>query len=296
MNPSENTLSQLQAVILEIYKEVKKIIDRHQLRSFAIGGTCIGAVRHKGFIPWDDDLDIAMPEPDYHRFYELAQKELPDWLEVFERRDRPHDYTDAMRVHDKRTTFIQRHEENYPDEYKGIFIDIMPLCGVPDEPKEQRRYCREFCRCFRMNEKRKCPIGFLQSPKSKLLWLAALPLKLVLPRDYWMKRLDRLKAKYPYDEMKMTGDTWVAHIDGVLFSKDVYESAAELPFEDDTVPCPIKYDEYLTKVFGDYMTLPPENERGSAQNAGIVLIDAKKPYSFYQKQYREHGKLKKETL
>lgn len=288
-------LRPLQSILLDIFKEVRTVIERHNLRYFAIGGTCIGAVRHRGFIPWDDDMDIAMPEPDYHRFIEYARRELPDYLEVFERREHAHEPVDAARVHNKNTTFIQRHEANYPEEYKGVFIDILPLCGVPENPKEQRSYCKKFCRYFRMNEKRRCAFTYLDRLPSKALWLAALPFRL-LPRDFWFRRLDRLKARYPYDEMTMTGDTWVAHIDNILFSKDIYENSVELPFEDTFMRCSAQYDVYLTRIFGDYMTLPPENERGAEQNASIVLIDTKKPYACYQQMYRQMGIVKKETI
>lgn len=289
------SLSELQSVLLDIYKEVRKILERHHLRYFAIGGTCIGAVRHHGFIPWDDDMDLALPEPDYHRFIDYARKELPAYLEVFERREHAHDPIDAARVHNKNTTFIQKHELRYPEEYKGVFIDILPLCGVPESSDEQRAYCKKFCRYFRLNEKRRCDFTYLDRLPSKVLWLAALPFRL-LPRDFWFRRLDKLKAQYPYDKMNLTGDTWVAHIDNILFSKSIYEKAVTFPFEDTEMACSAEYDAYLTRIFGDYMTLPPEKDRGATQNASIVLIDVNRPYTYYQQMYRQEGRLKKEPV
>jgi len=287
-------LHSMQQIIPNIFKEVKVIFDKYDLRYFAIGGTCIGAVRHHGFIPWDDDMDIAMPEPDYRRFIEIARRELPDYLGVFERREHDHDPINAARVHDKRTTFIQTHEVKYPGEYKGVFIDILPLCGVPDGEKEQRDYCKKFCRYFRMNEKRRCSFFYLDRLPSRVLWLAALPFRL-LPRDFWFRRLDKLTAKYPYDKMKLTGDTWVAHIDNILFDKKIYARYIELPFEDTVMRCSAEYDAYLKRIFGDYMTLPPEDKRGDAQNATIVLIDTEKPYTYYQKLAAESGGLPQDS-
>ena len=287
-------LSSLQKTILEIYKEIKIIFDKYNLRYFAIGGTCIGAVRHHGFIPWDDDMDLAMPDPDYHRFLEIARRELPEHLGVFERREHPHDPINAACVHDKRTTFIQKHEAKYPEEFKGVFIDILPLFGVPDDENEKRVYCKKFCRYFRLNEKRRCSFTYLDRLPSKALWLAALPLRL-LPRDYWFRRLDKLTASYPYDKMKLTGDTWVAHINNILFDKKIYEDYVELPFEDTVMRCSADYDTYLTAIFGDYMTIPPKDKQGAEQNASIVLLDTEKPYSYYQKMAAETGGVRQEA-
>ncbi|MBR1604027.1 MAG: LicD family protein [Synergistaceae bacterium] len=78
-NTSE-TVRKIQLAELDIFKAFKAICDRHNLRYFAIGGTCIGAIRHKGFVPWDDDMDVAMPYEDYKKFFEIAKTELPEHL------------------------------------------------------------------------------------------------------------------------------------------------------------------------------------------------------------------------
>ena len=286
----------VQAVLLSIFKEIKKICDRHGLRYFAIGGTLIGAVRHRGFIPWDDDLDLAMPEEDYRRFIIAAKEELPSNLRVFERREHAHDCIDAARVHDVNTTFIQGHDVRHPEEYKGVFVDILPLYGVPEDRDEQRKYCKKFCRYYRFNDKRRSDFSHMAGLKPRLMWIAASPLRLILPRDFWYKRLDRLKARYPYEKMTMTGDTWVAHIDNILFPKSVYETSVSLPFEDTEMNCSAHYDEYLTRIFGDYMTPPPEDKRGEEHASTAVVIDAERPYSYYQQMFLEKGTIKKEFV
>ena len=157
MTEEKHTLTPLQGIILNIYKEVKQILDRHGLRYFAIGGTCIGAVRHGGFIPWDDDLDIALPDVDFKRFLEIAEQELPSNLKLMRSSDRP-----PLRRRLKRRCLTatpplsRASKRRYPDEFKGVFIDIFPLGGTPEDEKQRDKFCKKLVMYKRFNEKRRC--------------------------------------------------------------------------------------------------------------------------------------------
>ena len=144
-------MTDLQKRILDIFREVRDILDRNGITYFAIGGTCIGAVRHGGFIPWDDDLDIAVPIEQFGRMLDLLKAELPPHLELYTGAERKHYRYIFVKVTDNRTTFIEKTEIGYPDAYKGVFIDIMPISGVlPD-----KRFYSRIKRYFSMNVRRR---------------------------------------------------------------------------------------------------------------------------------------------
>jgi lipopolysaccharide cholinephosphotransferase len=122
-------MTELQEVILEIFKVVADICERHQIPYFAIGGTCLGAVRHHGFIPWDDDLDIGLLREDYLRLLPLLRKELPEQCMVHDKEcDKDYPYLYA-KVRDKYSGI----EEDYifKTQHTGCFIDIFPLERSP---------------------------------------------------------------------------------------------------------------------------------------------------------------------
>lgn len=290
-----HVLSPLQKRILEIFKEVKIILDRHHLRYYALGGTCIGAVRHQGFIPWDDDLDIMMPDKDFYRFVEYARKELPPHLELILSYERPYCASLEAKVHDKRTTFIEDVEMRHPEVYKGIFIDIFRLSGAPEDERERTHFCKKFRIYKRLNEKRRLSIDLLPRLRSKMLWIAMLPFRL-LPYRFWSDKIRRLTDRCPFDGHTYIARTWDIDIERLLVKREeVFGGAVELPFEDTTIACPGNYDKYLTDVFGDYMTLPPIEERQGPHTA-TSLIDVDKPYAYYQEQFRQHGAIKKDKV
>ena len=112
-------MTETQKVILSIFKEISGICARHNIPYFAIGGTCIGAVRHQGFIPWDDDLDIAVPIEHFDFLLDCLRKEIPSDLYVIDSHDHMHYHYVWAKVCDKNTTFIEKSEYRYKDAYKG---------------------------------------------------------------------------------------------------------------------------------------------------------------------------------
>ncbi len=270
-------MNELQNKILEIYKEIKKLCDQHQLRYFAIGGTCLGAVRHKGFIPWDDDMDIAMPDKDYKRFMEIAEKELPDNLKVIDSVKIERCTNTFNKVHDINTTFISSWEEDFPDLHKGVYVDIMPLCGLPPKGIRQKIYLAKNKMLYSLNYWRRTNL----KPKKfvhKILYILTKPLNHFVAYDFWSNRLEKLREKYPFDTSEYIGFTWSFRPEKRFFKKELFDGCVELPFEDTTMPCPQAYHEYLTLDFGDYLKIPPESERKGRHGD---IVDIHRPYTYY---------------
>ena len=271
-------MNNLQKKIYEIFLAVKKICDEHDIPYYAIGGTCLGAVRHKGFIPWDDDLDIAIPGHDFEKFYKIAKGELPDNL--------------MIKVYDINTTFIEKFERRYPKEYKGIYIDIMPLYGIPKNQKKFYIYSLQVSICFFMNELLRLPyedVSRFCHLRAKILWIVTRPINKVITKKYgyrfWSDLWKSIVSKYDFNKSIYTGYTWCYIKKCWIFPKKWFNSYIELPFEETTIRCPVSWDKYLTHQFGNYMKLPPEDERvNHSENA---IVDCNKPFSYYQRKFKE---------
>lgn len=267
-------MNDLQKCILDIFREVRDILDRNGITYFAIGGTCIGAVRHRGFIPWDDDLDIAVPIEQFGRMTELLKKELPPHLELYTGKEHKHYRYIFVKVTDTRTTFIEKTEFGYPDAYKGVFIDIMPISGViPD-----RRFYSRIKRYFSMNVRKrieKCESGTSPVRRAARTAFAYLPVGYSFFSDRYMAFL----SKHRFAGAEYTGYVWWSEPEKLTFPGRYFSETVELPFEDTVIRCPADYDGYLTGQFGNYMEYPPEHDR-SAHHYALISLD--KPYSYYK--------------
>lgn len=288
MTDEEMTLTRrIQLKELEIIKVFQDICKRHNLRYFAIGGTCLGAVRHKGFIPWDDDVDFAMPYEDYVKFLELCNVELPKSYSILtpsnSKRFTPLSY--YSKIHDVNTTFTPSYYVNLADAYRGIFIEIFPVHGLPINEREKRKILLYSCVYKKLNAKLRFPFSMSPSAKGKILWLLSSPLKFFMPYYYFTSKHEKMMSRYPFgcsDEVifpwrdsKPNKEGWYKNI----FPYKYFKSVVEIPFEDITISVPVDYDGYLRSDFGDYMKLPPEDQRiGDSKGA---IIDFDKPYSYH---------------
>lgn len=282
-------MNNLQNCVLDIYKEVSEICQRNGIAFYAIGGTCLGAVRHKGFIPWDDDLDIAIPIEDFDKFLDLCSKELPNYYKLRTNKDVKHTPLLFAKVIDERTTFIEKFEVPFKENYKGAFIDIMPLAGIPDEGKQRNKFFKKLNWLKKFNFLRR-NIYMNESIKRKIARILFFPIYIFLPYHFYSDKIYKLFKKYPFNKYNYTGYLWheANPHDKLIFYKDWFKTCVDLPFEDTTMSCPIEYDKYLSRQFGDYMVLPPEKER-LVHNG---LVDLEKPYTWYQ----EHDDWKNEKV
>ena len=282
MEVEENDVSvrSIQLKIIDVLKEFQRVCKKYNLQYYAIGGTCLGAIRHHGFIPWDDDIDVAMPYEDYFRFMEIAESELKAGYAVMGPHTCQH-YNDIyIKLHDINTAFIEEHCKNYPDRFGGIYIDIFPIYGLPENKIKQRVL---ETRCYiqkRLNFLMRFP--FCAIPlKGKIIWLLFIPLRRILPLNYFVEKQKKMLSVYPtktankvifcwrFLPKKKKQNEWYKSI----FFADDFRSSLEKPFEDITISVPIGYDRYLRMEFGDYMKLPPIEDQISLHPKAIVDLE-----------------------
>lgn len=258
------TLRDLQLKELNILKETIKIIESHNLSYFAIGGTLLGAVRHNGFIPWDDDVDICMTRPDYEKFLEYAQKELPEELELGYFKTNPNHQKYCARIIDKNVS-VKRNDAA-KDYYVNIWIDILPLDGMPDSKLKNKfhKFHLLWRRLFlqysifdavKMNKKRKLY-------ETLLIKIGFIFVKLIhLDSHKQMYKLDKVLTKYKYEESQNVINFMGADKFKEIFKKSAFNQTAPYKFENIEIIGPKDYDYILKTIYGDYMTLPKEEDR-----------------------------------
>ena len=276
-----------QDAALKVLMHFKYLCEKYCLKYFAIGGTCIGAIRHKGFIPWDDDIDVAMPVDDYYRFIDLCQTELKYPYEIITPNNIRHYSSMYIKLQDVSTTFIDSFAADYSDRYSGIYIDIFPLYGLPESKAEQEKIIRRNEMLKKINLKLRFPLLSEYRIKGRIIWLLLIPLRQIVP-FYWAtdKQQELFKNFQFYFSEKIyfpwravPGSIGSGTYKNVFYYED-FSQAIEVPFEDTTIAVPIGYDRYLTMDFGDYMTLPPETSRMPGHPKAIVDLD--RPFAYYK--------------
>lgn len=252
-------LKQLELQILEAFHSYCK---KHGLRYILYAGTLIGAIRHKGFIPWDDDIDVAMPRPDYEKFIELVQAEpVAPHLKLFIHRDETSYYwVPVAKLVDNRTEGHELYQGK--GVHNGAWIDIYPIDGISESEEEHKKHLKKIRREVRMLTLETIPFRFSKNPAKLCKRLLVYPIYLFgKNKNHKLRaqKIDELALCYSYEDCKFAGITSSGY--GVKASKDTFEELTEVPFEHLLVNVPKNYDRYLTQLFGDYMTPPPEHLR-----------------------------------
>ena len=264
-----NGIKSLQNVCLEILKEVDRVCRKYSILYWLEGGTMLGAVRHRGFIPWDDDLDIAMFREDYDRFCEIAPQELKSGYFLQTRKTDP-EYPLFFAKVRKNNTFIDEAKLDCFNIHKGIFIDIFPVDKMPKTTakiKRHRLYLWFLFRLYFQTGKNTVPVSpFLSKPGLKFL------LKSVkINKDKLYNYINKVYTKYNADkEYDYTASWTMAQKFNWLYKKEWHESFIEVPFEDMTAKIPVGYDELLTNAYGDYMTPPPKDKQAPGHGLSFL--------------------------
>lgn len=254
----DDLLKKIQEYELNILNETVKVCDKLQLKYSLFYGTMIGAIRHQGFIPWDDDVDIVMPREDYEIFLVEAQKYLPSHLFLQHYSTEKNNNNLFIKIRDTRTLFLEKDSQEF-DICHGIFIEIFPLdkCNIKKIKSENRKRQKFnlISSCYSMIN-----IESIQNPMKRIVakGINNLYCKRVSIRKHMEKEDERRKRE------NKKGDN--CYLLGYYSFKQTatYEEIFELievKFEEKKFACSKEYDGILKKIYGSYMSLPPEEER-----------------------------------
>lgn len=260
-----NDIDFLHLVDLEIVKEVVKICEKYKLTYYMIGGTMLGAIRHKGFIPWDDDIDLGMPRDDYEKFLEIASAELPSRLKVVNYRNTPQYQYYITRVLDENTKVEETRIGN-DSKYTNASIDIFPIDGTPNNSLIRKIYFFRvlFHRalmslCYKDSIDRNRKRGKIE--KLFLYIMEYLPIEKITTPYKQKCKIDKLLKSHKVEGAKYIGNIMGAYRTREIVPADYYGKGKMYQFENMWLRGLDKYDEYLTYTYGDYMKLPPEENR-----------------------------------
>lgn len=254
-------LKEAQTIMTDILKAVHDLCDKHGINYFLDAGTLLGAVRHKGFIPWDDDIDIGMLREDYNKFLKVAEKELPKhlFLQTFET-DAYYDvYPTPCKVRYNNTIFLEEGAKENHKMHNGIFIDIFPYDSLPKSKfayKVQRALSYNILKSY----KRIRDIPEKLSFKNKITFTFYRLVIKLFPNKRRLKFFNHL-VKWNDQNSEYMGYGLDTYWSQYIYKKSDYFDLVKLDFEGYEFYGPKNYHAILTQLYGDYMTLPKEEDR-----------------------------------
>jgi len=268
MQLNQSDIRRIQLMQLDMVKSVHEVCEANGLRYIMLGGTLLGAVRHKGFIPWDDDLDIGLLRPDYEKLLDLLEKHPIEgcFLQTFA--TDPHYVQPYAKLRMNGTRYVESFWKNI-DMHQGVFIDIFPLDRIKmpgSRATELRRLMAKEI-TFAIWRKEKC---ILQREGIKRLEVVPSTLIALLPKQTLVRLQNRLVVRedreWEYASSMFTSNYTTAK---VYYRLSDFDTLRLYDFEDTRLYGVANYDEALGRMFKNYMQLPPEDKR----NSGHVLAE-----------------------
>jgi len=262
MSEKELSLRETQVASLDILRDIDAFCRENDIKYFVFFGTLIGVVRHKGFIPWDDDIDIVMLRDDYDKFIKLYQEKGRYRLINYQNEPKcPYMIT---RASDDSYKLIS----NYGPEYKiGTFVDIYPLDDVGETVEEAKRaskICGKYSSRLGKSLERNV-VGVVKDTHNgikKWLLLFTYCVPKIRGASHYREKLLGLKKQFDHNgRAKYVGTVTWAMCPREYFERSWFDETMNMQFEDLSVMVPREYDKVLTQNFGDYMKLPPEKDR-----------------------------------
>lgn len=268
-------LRKIQQIDLQMAVFFAEFCRKHNLLCYFCGGGCIGAVRHKGFIPWDDDLDFFMPRSDYEKLKQIW-KDTDRYALRFPC-ETYNDHNMFMTLRDKNTTMIKPFQKDM-DIIHGITMDIFPLDGCPNG-----RIKRFFQLVHGLEYQLFCTQTVPENHGVLVKMIGKLGLFIIssqkLRYKLW-RRAEKKMSRFSWERCnKVTeicaGPKYMRN----EYAKEWFSDSVLKEFEDKQMPIPVGFDQYLRAAFGDYMVLPPEESRVPSHDS--LVVDTERPYTYY---------------
>ena len=280
------------AVELDLLKKVLDVCKKHNIEIFVDGGTLLGTIRHGGFIPWDDDIDLIMTRENYNKLCEVAQQEFKEPYFFQTEKTDPNSARGHIQIRNSETTGILKGEmENQYSFNQGIFIDIFALDTVPKDIEKRERFLKKLLNkkikairyrsLLLYNKNIKNTKNLLKSAIKRFLHsLIKIHYKIMKDKNVFYSNFERYAQKYNMDEE----NTYISNISLMpdrkkgFYPKEWFSSSILKKFEMLEVPVPIEYEKVLDELYGDWKVF----KKGTSLHGGVIF-DTEKSYKEYIK-------------
>lgn len=273
-----STLKEHQTVLFELLNEFDRVCKKHNIKYMLFAGSMLGAVRHQGFIPWDDDLDVALLREDYDKLMKVDKSE---WNSDFYFQG---EYSDHWPLHFSKlrknnTTCLEKYHPKDNNSHQGIYIDVFPIDNASNnEVVRKLQYYASRIIIAKAFDKR----GYETNSKAKKIFMTICRIVPLKP----FSSLSKLRSAKDSDYVHSFFGGTSSYKKGIYSRKWIAE-ITEKDFEGNSFPVSAHYDELLTAMYGNYMELPKESERKTKEHA--LLVDIEKNYTEYE-HYRDNLK------
>lgn len=266
------TSEEIHERLLYMTMQFHKFCEENKLTYFLIAGSLLGAVRHKGFIPWDDDVDIAMPREDYEILKSF--KNITDDLEIVSYENNHGHYHPFAYINIADTKTLMEEEYIKKSTNKGMFLDIFPLDGLPDDKESAIKWGNKVGLWARLIGYHSNSFPRLTSIKN-LLKFPVIGIARLFPESYLIRKVDSLAKRFPFAQSvycaKIVNRAYP--IEREMHLSEDYSSRLLAPFESTELYIPYGYDRILKTLYGDYMTPPPIGQQQSHHGVSVIWKD-----------------------
>lgn len=259
--------TKVQGLIWEMFQIIHKYLNDNQIEYYMLGGTLLGAVRHKGFIPWDDDIDIGIPRKEYEKFISEILKILPDYLELHTWWDETEHHYYFSRIVD--TRYTMKREGSLVEREENIWVDIFPLDGMPNNSLIRILHMFKLLACRAMYHISTFEKVNLKRPNRPLL--ERIIIRFVSVTGFgrnteskkWLMQIDKLLNRYSIEESDFIVNFMGQYKFKEMFPKKYYGKGKLYSFEEKDLMGPENADAVLKQMYGDYMTPPKDTEKNA---------------------------------
>ena len=265
---TEMTQDEVRKIQLEMLDAIVKVCDENNLKYYLSGGTLLGAIRHKGYIPWDDDIDINMPRPDINKLLNLCGGRVGEYQIFGDGKDPYRPENMFYRLYNMKTiTSTYYHNQSKRPIFHPLFVDIFPIDGFPKSKIATEIYCQKLiflkrmiglsCRDFIVANR---PVKYILS------LIMFLPAKIVGYKN-WANLFSKLAQRYSYETSEYVGVTSAVHYHSKeKVVKEEHTPYVEVEFEGKKYKGHKDYDKYLGQLYGNYMEIPPIEKQNSGHD------------------------------
>lgn len=268
---------QIQKMEIDILNFVTELCEKNQLTYYLAGGTLLGAIRHNGFIPWDNDVDIAMPRADYKKLCALFDNIKNSRYKIYKIEKNNDCYIPFFKIVDSYTRLYEKTRGIYSDNM-GLFIDVFPIDGIENNEMKSIKKLRRIIKwTYRVTNCNTFP-DELSTKKKMIRVVWYIIFCKILNREKIFEYLNKKMEEIPFGSTEYVVSTFGARMEKEIIEYSAFAQIIQVEFEGRMYNAPIGYDKYLTQMYGDYMKLPPESERVAPHDIDVYIKEAEDKY------------------